>query len=215
MGIKRKLGMGIGSAVLGLALVGGGTFAYFSDTAEQTNSFASGTLGLSVDPEVNVQLENIKPGDWTNESFELENDGTLPIKYVDLQTEYTVTRDGESVVGTLEDAYAESLTVQFLKNSGGDKDHTIIYETSLKDLRDMNPEDLATEIDVEWELVWPFPPVYLPYEVEHTGLAAGDTADFDVKFVFEETGEDQNVLQNLDLDLTWTFEGFQEDGEEL
>ncbi|MGR9633880.1 TasA family protein [Bacillus cereus] len=31
MTLKKKLGMGIASAVLGAALVGGGTFAFFSD----------------------------------------------------------------------------------------------------------------------------------------------------------------------------------------
>ena len=34
MGIKQKLGLGVASAALGVALVGGGTYAYFSDTAE-------------------------------------------------------------------------------------------------------------------------------------------------------------------------------------
>ena len=41
MTLKKKLGMGITSAVLGAALVGGGTFAFFSDKEVSNNTFAA------------------------------------------------------------------------------------------------------------------------------------------------------------------------------
>ncbi|MFD1849041.1 TasA family protein [Oceanobacillus bengalensis] len=232
MSLKKKLGMGVASAVLGVSLIGGGTFAYFSDTAAQSNTFASGTIQLDVDPTVQVPMNNLKPGDWMPRSFELQNNGTLDMKYVDLKTNYTVTKDGEPVGSTLEDKYAEQLYVQFLKNTTGDEDYEVLFEVSLKDLRDLTPEDLATKVDIErimteegydyWEwIIWPIfgkwvtvDPVFENVPEEITGIAAGEKADFDVQFRFNDTGEAQNDLQNLDLELEWTFEGFQTDGEE-
>ena len=36
MGFKKKLGMGIMSGIMGVSLIGGGTYAYFSDSADAT-----------------------------------------------------------------------------------------------------------------------------------------------------------------------------------
>ncbi|MFA9558126.1 TasA family protein [Evansella sp. AB-rgal1] len=226
MSIKKKLGMGILSAALGISLIGGATFAYFSDTAVQTNTFASGTIDLDVDPEVQVAMTNLKPGDWMPRSFELQNNGSLDIKYVDLNTEYSVTdSDGNAVVPGLADEYAEQLIVEFLYNVSGDDDYEVLFEVSLYDLANLTPEDLATKIDIERVMTqpgviwlpfigWVGPPQYADIPEEVTGIAAGDTADFDVQFRFNDTGERQNNLQDLHLELTWTFEGFQTDGEE-
>jgi len=232
MSIKKKLGMGLASAALGISLIGGGTYAYFSDTAEQTNTFASGTIVLDVDPTVQVPMENLKPGDWMPRSFELQNNGTLDMEYVDLNTKYTVTKDGVQVSNALANKYAEQLYVQFLKNTTGDEPYEVLFEVSLKDLRDLTPEDLATKYNIEeimveegyeyWQwIIWPLfgkwvtvDPVFEDVPQEVYGIGAGDTANFDVQFRFNDTGEAQNDLQNLDLNLEWTFEGFQTDGEE-
>ena len=48
MGIKKKLGLGVASAALGLSLIGGGTWAAFNDAATINNHFAAGTLDLEV-----------------------------------------------------------------------------------------------------------------------------------------------------------------------
>lgn len=232
MSMKKKLGMGIASAALGIALIGGGTYAYFSDTAEQENNFSSGTIQLDVDPKVQVSMEDLKPGDWMPREFALENNGSLDMKYVDLKTEYTVKKEGKGVSSELADKYAEQLYVQFLNNTTGDDDYEVLFEVSLKDLRDLSPEDLATKVDIEevmkeegyeeWQwIIWPIfgkkvtvDPVFEDVPEEVTGIAAGDKADFDVQFRFNDTGEAQNDLQGLELDLKWTFEGFQTDGEE-
>lgn len=47
MGMKKKLSLGVASAALGLALVGGGTWAAFNDIKSKDATFASGTLDLS------------------------------------------------------------------------------------------------------------------------------------------------------------------------
>ena len=62
MSLKKKLGMGVASAALGLSLIGGGTFAYFSDKEVSNNTFAAGTLDLTLDPKTLVNIENLKPG---------------------------------------------------------------------------------------------------------------------------------------------------------
>ncbi|WP_017187647.1 TasA family protein [Alkalibacillus haloalkaliphilus] len=233
MSIKKKLGAGVLAGALGLSLVGGGTFAYFSDTAEQTNTFASGTINLDVNPEMQVPMENIKPGDWMPRDFELLNNGSLDIAYVDLNTDYTVRdSNGHEVGDDLADEYAEQLYVQFLKNTTGDEDYKVLFEVSLKDLRDLTPEDLATKVNIEeimteegyeyWEwIIWPIfgkwitvDPVFEDVPEEVTGIPAGEKAEFDVQFRFNDTGERQNNLQDLDLELDWTFEGYQGEGQE-
>lgn len=87
MTIKKKLGLGVASAALGLSLIGGGTFAAFNDTATINNHFASGTLDLSVEKNgdnkaLNFDISNMKPGDSVHREFKLKNAGTLAIKDV-------------------------------------------------------------------------------------------------------------------------------------
>src|SRR5690625_4189233 len=108
MGIKKKLGMGLMSAVVGLALVGGGTFAYFSDSVETENTFAAGTLDLSVEPTTLIEVDNLKPGDSMVRDFELQNNGSLDIERVLLDTDYTV--DGVDGDGD----FGEHIQVEFL-----------------------------------------------------------------------------------------------------
>jgi|SRR5690625_3223035 len=97
MSIKKKLGMSVATAALGLSLVAGGTFAYFSDSEKIENTFASGTLdlGLSTDKhgDLNFGVENLKPGDKMVRQVRLMNEGSLNIKDVNLQTNYEI--DGE------------------------------------------------------------------------------------------------------------------------
>jgi spore coat-associated protein N len=91
MSVKKKLGLGVASAALGLSLVGGGTWAAFNDTAKIYNHFAAGTLNLSVDKAhssypINFDLSEMKPGDNVQRMFKLNNAGSLAIKEVLLDT---------------------------------------------------------------------------------------------------------------------------------
>jgi spore coat-associated protein N len=84
--LKKKLGLGMASAALGLSLVGGGTFAYFSDEATIHNGFEAGTLDLVVKSygdtswPVNFDLSNLRPGDKVERTFDLKNNGSLAIE---------------------------------------------------------------------------------------------------------------------------------------
>ncbi|PRT09086.1 cell division protein FtsN, partial [Bacillus toyonensis] len=80
MSLKKKLGVGVVSAALGLSLIGGGTYAYFSDQVVTNNAFAAGTLDLAMQPTTSLNLENLKPGDKILKKFNLKNSGTLDIK---------------------------------------------------------------------------------------------------------------------------------------
>lgn len=101
MSIKKKLGMGVASAALGLSLVGGGTWAAFNDTATVNNHFASGELDLAVGKSgskpISFDLSNLKPGDNVQRIFKLNNAGTLAIKEVLLDTTASNFVDGGDV----------------------------------------------------------------------------------------------------------------------
>ena len=44
------------------------------------NTFAAGTLDLSLNPSTVVNVSNLKPGDTIEKEFKLENKGSLDIK---------------------------------------------------------------------------------------------------------------------------------------
>ncbi|MFS1516166.1 TasA family protein [Bacillus sp. SCS-151] len=196
MGIKKKLGLGMASAALGVSLIGGGTFAYFSDTAEVSNTFAAGTLDLSVDPETIINVNDIKPGDWMKRNFKLINSGSLDISSVDLITSYTVTEADGSPANNGEEDLGKHIKVQFLKNK--DKKTEVIDEKTLYELKNMTPDAVEN----------------LRWKGEKDGLKAGDTDKLRVKFIFVDNDEDQNVFQGDKLELKWEFVAHQTDGEE-
>ncbi len=100
MSVKKKLSLGVASAALGLALIGGGTWAAFNDVETLNNSFAAGTLDLdvvSVDGGATTfELQNLKPGDTMERCFKLENKGTLAIKEVLMETSYSGFKNGKN-----------------------------------------------------------------------------------------------------------------------
>ncbi|MNO41844.1 Spore coat-associated protein N precursor [compost metagenome] len=196
MGIKKTLGLGIASAALGLSLVGGGTFAYFSDTATSTATFAAGTLDLNSDPSVIVDIQNLKPGDTVTKTFKLKNDGTLDIGSILLKTTTEIT-------DTLGDNNGVDLSkfikVKFLKNN--DKGtiispEVVVYETTLDALKGQTP-DLVN--NTGWDQIF----------TEADGIKAQSSDSFTVKFEFVDTGEAQNYFQKDKLKLIWNFEAKQ------
>ncbi|MDQ0273778.1 CalY family protein [Cytobacillus purgationiresistens] len=194
MGIKKRLGMGVASAMLGAALVGGGTYAYFSDTEVTANTFAAGTLDLSINPTSIINVNNIKPGDSFIRDFELGNNGSLPIAKVLLDTDYTVT----DAKGDNTEDFGEHIRVDFLYNVN--KFDEVIYSTTLAELKNMSPEVVDKNI---------FYPMF-----GEEGLPVGSTDDLIVKFAFVDNGEDQNQFQGDALNLTWTFTAQQKPGEQ-
>ncbi|RIU91230.1 CalY family protein [Oceanobacillus picturae] len=194
MNIKKQLGLGIASAALGLTLVSGGTFAYFSDTETSSNTFAAGTLDLAAAPTEIIEVDNIKPGDTMVRDFELQNNGTLDIEKVLLDTDYTVTDAAGDNTGD----FGEHIMVEFLYNA--DKLDEVIYQTTLSELKTMTPEAVNEN-------------VFLPLLGEN-GLPVGTIDDLVVQFNFVDNGEDQNEFQGDTLSLEWTFTAQQTAGED-
>ncbi|MDI5788443.1 TasA family protein [Bacillus licheniformis] len=80
-GYKEKLGLGVASAALGLALVGGGTWAAFNDIETTQATYAAGTLDLNAkDTSARVNLSNLKPGDKFTKDFEFKMTDHLRLK---------------------------------------------------------------------------------------------------------------------------------------
>ncbi|QDI92194.1 cell division protein FtsN [Salicibibacter halophilus] len=195
MGIKKQLGMGVTTAVLGLTLVGGGTFAYFSDSAETNNTFAAGTLDLSAEPTEIIDVDNLQPGDTMIRDFELQNNGSLDIDNVTLETDYTVIdAEGDNTAD-----FGEFIEVEFLYNA--DNLDEVIYQTTLSELQDMEPEAISEH-------------VFYP-ELGDDGLPVDESHDLVVQFNFVgDVEEDLNQFQGDSLELEWTFTGTQTEGEE-
>lgn len=191
MGIKQKLGLGAASAVLGLSLIGGGTYAYFSDTAEATATFAAGTLDLSVDPTQIIDVSNMKPGDTVERSFKLVNGGSLDIAKISLKSSYTVS----DANGNNTEDFGKHIRVVFLDNT--DKVDTVVWDTTLDKLSEMSPDVIEGNVFSKWL-------------GERGGKLEPKSSDLlKVKFEFVDNKKDQNQFQGDSLELKWEFEAKQ------
>ncbi len=195
MGIKKKLGLGLASAALGLSLVGGGTYAYFSDQEVTNNTFAAGTLDLSTSEANIIDLDSMKPGDTVIREFSLSNIGNLDMSEILLNTKYSVT----DVKGDNTGDFGEQIELSFLINDT--KDYTVVYETTLAELsRESLNLVKANVIDPE-------------VDGHGAGLEAGDSNLFAVKFEFVDSGEPQNQYQGDSINLKWIFNAKQQTDE--
>ncbi|MBN3553968.1 M73 family metallopeptidase [Fictibacillus nanhaiensis] len=198
MSLKKKLGLGVASAALGLSLVGGGTYAYFSDTEVTNNTFAAGTLDLSVNPSTIIDVKDLKPGDTMLRSFELKNGGTLDIKNVTLLTDYTIK---DSKGDNKAEDLGKHIRVNFLFNV--DKLDAPVWSTTLADLKGMDPKVVKNKFDLMFGDEW-----------GAKGLAPGSSDLLFVQYEFVDNGKDQNAFQGDSLSLKWTFDAMQKAGSE-
>jgi spore coat-associated protein N len=151
MTIKKKLGMGILTGVMGLSLVGGGTWAAFNDVEVKDNSFAAGTLDLDVNDVDGVNavfdLSNLKPGNHMTREFTLVNSGTLAIKDVLMTTtasdfvngtnEYTSAAPGGH--GETDNDVNDFLSQFNVDVIDVDRQITVVSNKSLAELLTMKP----------------------------------------------------------------------------
>lgn len=191
MGFTQKLTKGVMTAALGFSLIGGGTFAYFSDAVATENTFAAGTLDLGLNPSTVVNISNIKPGDEIYREFTLENNGTLQIGKVLLDTKYSV-EDAKS--DNTEDL-AKHIKVTIMYNTSSSTN--TVVETTLYDLQNQQPD--LTAID---NLAGATP----------DGIVPGDKEKIFVLFEFIDNGQNQNQFQGDKLKVQWTFNAETEGG---
>ncbi|MBO0958278.1 cell division protein FtsN [Neobacillus sp. MM2021_6] len=200
MSLKKKLTLGVASAALGLSLIGGGTYAYFSDTEVNNSSFAAGTLDINVKgndaANAIIDVSNIKPGDKMFRTFKLNNTGSLDVSKVLLTSNYSVIGDANNGG----DDFGKHIKVKFLTNL--DKVTTVIAETTLDKLSQYDVTDNKNGFPIN-------------LLTEKDGLKSGDNDTITVQFEFVDNGQDQNHFQGDSLKLNWTFTAQQTAGNPL
>ncbi|MFC4023873.1 TasA family protein [Oceanobacillus longus] len=185
MSIKRSLTISFITAALGISLVTGGTFAYFSDTEEAGSTFAAGLLDLGINKETIIKIDNLVPGDTVSGDFELTNDGTVNMKEVNLYSSYEVIDNGENNDG---DDLGNHILVEFVHHVSGEEN--VLFKKKLSELMD-NPTKILENFNLE-----------------------NNTRKFSVRFSFLNSEGTQNHFQEDSLELTWKFEAIQRDGKE-
>ncbi|PGT39292.1 cell division protein FtsN [Bacillus thuringiensis] len=196
MSWKKKLGVGVVSAALGLSLIGGGTYAYFSDQVVTNNVLAAGTLDLAMQPTTSLNLDNLKPGDKILKKFNIKNSGTLDIKDILMKVDYTVNDFKKD--NSVED-FGKHIKVQFMWD--WDPEKSPVYETTLAELKSQHPEVASQKI-------------FLSKWAETGGLKAGKMDWFWIKFTFEDNGTDQNMFQGDSIAMKMEFQANQIEGQE-
>lgn len=191
MSIKKKLAMGIATGALAVSMIGGGTYAYFSDTVTSTNSFTAGTLDLILNPTQIINVNNIKPGDTMTRTFTLTNNGSLDIANVLLKTEYEVNdRHKNNPVD-----FGENIMVSFMWGN------QVIHQATLGQLRnnELDAQKFLKGINQTWG-----------------GLEPGGSQELKVQLEFiNDKDEEQNYFQGDTLKLKWSFTALQGDGVEV
>lgn len=193
MSLTKKMSQVVMSGALGLSLISGGTFAYFSDSVKTDNTFASGTLDLALNPNAVVNIGNIKPGDEVYREFTLENNGSLDIYKVLLNTKYTV----EDVKSNNTDDFAKHIKVTIMYNTSSATNPVV--ETTLYDLQNQTPDLTAIN-------------EFVGSTQRPDGIPPGQKEKIFVLFEFVDNGQDQNQFQGDKLKVDWTFNAEQAPG---
>jgi spore coat-associated protein N len=198
MSLKKKLGLGMASAALGLSLVGGGTFAYFSDEATIHNGFAAGTLNLEVGKypgtqwPVNFDLTNLRPGDTVERTFDLKNTGSLAIEdtYLDFSK---VSVENPLVTGATEDDFLSALQVTYFYE-------TVVNGTYVPESLLVNSQSITLKDAIAGNYGGKIKPEYLTggkLNLTPDGIDAGNYGRYRIMISFPETGAPQNKLQGM------------------
>ncbi|MCG1021658.1 TasA family protein [Sutcliffiella horikoshii] len=211
MSIKKKLGAGVMSAALGISLIGGGTWAAFNDIETVSNTFAAGTLDLSVDPTTVFDIEDLAPGDYMTRDFEIINGGSIEIKDVKMTTTYVVkNKDKQVITGPDAVDFASQFDVDFLSNDGqpvGGGLLGVLHGKNIHELSSMN-------VDIT-NAFWGLGLISSTDRI----LAVGDTDAMRMKISFEnrtQKGNDglylQNKYQGWTIEPAFKLEAIQRNG---
>lgn len=189
MSVKKHIAMAMTTGLIGMALISGGTVAYFSDELESKAEIQSGTLELGfVDINENIlfKIEDIQPGEDFESRFTLRNNGSLNIGEIVLFSKHTI-----------------------LDKNGNEKDNGFGSQILLKELivdgkEIIKGKDSAMTLNELRKLK-----NGLLIKEEDIAFPNGDTMDVKVKFQFKKTAKDQNDFQGNKLELDWTFRAMQ------
>ncbi|QKS70901.1 hypothetical protein FLK61_29690 [Paenalkalicoccus suaedae] len=141
MEMKKKIGVGVLTGMIGLSLVGGGTWAAFNDVEQLSGSFATGELDFTITDRtagedgsfVLFEDANLKPGDELHRTITFRNNGSLHIDKLLVHVDEGVfAQDFSSIpnsaelsaakaeyegeFGSIEDAFLDQFVITFLES---------------------------------------------------------------------------------------------------
>ncbi|BAC14484.1 hypothetical conserved protein [Oceanobacillus iheyensis HTE831] len=182
---KQKILIGVAAGMIGMGFVGGGTFAFFSDTETTQNSFVSGTLDLELQSpnesgELDIALKDIKPGDKKTYSINLHNAGSLTFKDVLLTSTYSI-KDKHN-----DNKKADFADHIFVKITNKDSDDVISDYIPISELKDVTLAE---------------------------GQVSESTTKLQFDFWFKDNEGDQNMFQGDELKFDLIFHASQEKAE--
>lgn len=210
MGIKKKLGMGVMAGALGLSLVGGGTYAAFTDTEGTSDSYAAGLLDLQLvenDKTTDLEgslfktnLQDFKPGDSITKEMRVKNNGTLSIKDVVVKGTYSGFADAGGNLNSDDDLGGWNSDNDFAKQIHvliKDKDGMPVYDDTLARL---NNASLASDDITGSTSNGSLPAIPAP----------GDTDPVTITLTFNENAG--NEFMEDEMDINFEFIATQFDG---
>lgn len=190
MSLKKNLGLSIATAALGISLVSGGTVAYFNDIEETENAFSAGKLDIQLmdkdgNSEVDLKITNMKPGEQIDHVIQIFNEGTLDVKDVKMNVEFTDITDANGDNGS--EKFADHILVN------------IERQDSNKVITDWIPLTKIGNIIV----------------AENLKPRSGNNNSIRLKFTFKfnDNGGDQNTFQGDSIDFKLIFEASQKSEE--
>jgi spore coat-associated protein N len=193
MNVKKNLTIGIISAALGLSLIGGGTFAYFNDTEVTNNIFQAGTLdiylkGTDDKEQVDLSVQNMKPGDTKIHQIRIYNQGSLDVKDVKLNIDYDIV-DAKGDNGN--EDFADHILVHIMKLGSKEVVANWVPLSQIK--------DLVVAQDIK-------PTTGKPFQTDNRQVLRID-------FKFNDNGQDQNIFQGDSINFQLIFDASQKGGE--
>ncbi|USG66294.1 CalY family protein [Brevibacillus ruminantium] len=200
MGLKKQFAVTLASVGLGAALIGGGTFAWFNaTTAIENNTFAAGKMEIGATPAESVfQVENMKPGDWFERTFEITNTGTIDINKLLMSIDYSINDvKGDNGADDLDN----HLKVYWLSSADPNipvSERIIIHPRNGKTLKELKA---GGDLDIS---SWATKLLTLPPDT---------TDEIYLGIEFHDDNTDQNRFQEDSLNLTLKLEGKQTAGE--
>lgn len=145
-----------------LALVGGATYAFFSDTGTSSdNIFSSGTLDMQLTDDSEGPIDNVSgtwglasaPGDTFSGDLKIKNTGSVPANHIELKFSNVVTDAGSPPGSTPTipmDTVIEITLFEWDSDGDGVTDFTIpitdVNGNSIKDLDDLETQ-IADDFD--------------------------------------------------------------------
>lgn len=181
MNVKKHIAMALITGVIGMAMISGGTVAYFTSSVGSENKINSGILQLEIDEEIgkenfNFTTTNIQPTDTFEHTFHMKNESTVEIGELKLISKYKSYKSGDE---KKEETYFGS-QIEILDIKVNNSQVTNLIG---KTLDDINSEEYVLNKDID-------------PNIENIVVY--------VEFEFKD-GENQNKFQDNILDLDWEF----------